>query len=183
MGTDKAFVEMGGQTLLSRALEIASSVTSEVRIVGDAQKFASFGQVVEDHYRDRGPLGGIHAALDSSATDLNLVLAVDMPLIEVKFLDYLISQARRTQSVVTVPRTARGWQPLCAIYRKQFSNVAQQALYEGRNKIDALFTEVETHVISEQELANAGFLEDMFHNLNSPADYEAAKMTLPTIAE
>jgi molybdopterin-guanine dinucleotide biosynthesis protein A len=179
MGTDKAFLELGGQTLLARAFEIAGSVAREVRIVGDAQKFARFGGVVEDEYRDRGPLGGIHAALTSSATELNLILAVDLPLVEIKFLDYLISQARRTHATVTIPRAAGGWQPLCAVYRKQFSGVAERALREGRNKIDALFAEVETSVVSGEALRDAGFSESMFQNLNTPDDCEAVKLRAP----
>ena len=37
MGADKAFVTLEGRTLLARALELARSVTADVRIVGDAR--------------------------------------------------------------------------------------------------------------------------------------------------
>ena len=57
MGADKAFVMLDGRTLLARLLELAHSVTSDVRIVGDAGKFASFAPVVEDVFRGCGPLG------------------------------------------------------------------------------------------------------------------------------
>src|ERR1039458_8060619 len=76
MGSDKAFLQLGDETLLSHALKVAGTVAGEVRIVGDAKKFAAFGQVVEDVYRERGPLGGIHGALSNSATELNLMLGV-----------------------------------------------------------------------------------------------------------
>ena len=62
MGADKAFIEFEGRTLLARALDLARSVTSNVCIVGTREKFARFAPVVEDVFRDRGPLGGIHAA-------------------------------------------------------------------------------------------------------------------------
>ena len=39
MGKDKAFLELGGRTLLSRALELAESLTETVALVGDASKF------------------------------------------------------------------------------------------------------------------------------------------------
>ena len=78
MGKDKAFLEFRGRILLARALELAAGAGQEVRIVGDPRKFAAFGQVIEDIYRERGPLGGIHAALKSSSTRLNLMLAVDI---------------------------------------------------------------------------------------------------------
>src|SRR5690348_1515752 len=81
MGADKAFVPLDGRTLLARALDLARSVTPDVRIVGNPETFASFAPVVEDVFRDRGPLGGIHAALRASTKELNLILAVDVPFV------------------------------------------------------------------------------------------------------
>ena len=63
MGRDKAFVEFDGRTLLSRALELAGSVSEDVCIVGSRQTFAGLGTTLEDVHKDCGPLGGIHAAL------------------------------------------------------------------------------------------------------------------------
>ncbi len=48
----------------------------------------------------------------------------------------------------------------------------------GKNKIDALFAEVETRVIGENELRNAGFGDEMFHNVNTPDDWERAQAEL-----
>src|SRR5215475_712673 len=76
MGTDKAFVTLNGRTLLARALEVARTATPDVYIVGDPSKFSPFAPVVEDLFRNSGPLGGIHAALRTSHAELNLVLAV-----------------------------------------------------------------------------------------------------------
>ena len=76
MGSDKAFVMLEGRTLLTRALELARTVSDNVRIVGSAEKFAAFAPVVEDVFRECGPLGGIHAALRASSAELNLMLAV-----------------------------------------------------------------------------------------------------------
>ncbi len=121
MGADKAFLELEGRTLLDRALELAGTVTKQVKVVGDKTRFAPYGIVVEDIYAERGPLGGIHAALMSSATDFNLMLAVDLPFIGSEFLAYLLSEALHSDAVVTVARTGGGFQPLCAVYRKEFA--------------------------------------------------------------
>ncbi len=174
MGKDKAFLALGDRTLLARALELAGTVTPDVRIVGDANKFAAFGAAIPDVYRDRGPLGAIHAALVSTTADLNLMLAVDLPYLQPEFLQYLISEARRTGAVVTVARAGGGLQPLCALYRRAFADVAERSLREGRNKIDRLFTELETRVVSEEELSQAGFSGEMFRNLNTPEEWEEA---------
>ncbi|MGA8490451.1 MAG: molybdenum cofactor guanylyltransferase [Terriglobales bacterium] len=180
MGSDKAFLRWGEGTLLSQTLRIAASVAREVRIVGDARKFASFGQVVEDVYRDRGPLGGIHAALSTTTSELNLVLAVDLPFVGTQFLEYLLSRARASVATVTVPRAGSGLQPLCAAYRRRFAEVAAQSLREGKNRIDSLFTKDAACVIEENELVRAGFSAEMFRNLNTPEDIELAKRVRPT---
>jgi molybdenum cofactor guanylyltransferase len=170
MGTDKAFLDFHGRTLLSRAMERLLAVTPEVRIVGPATKFAAYGPVTEDIYSGRGPLGGIHAALTASRTELNVILAVDLPLVTESLLRFLVEQAAATEAMVTVPRVAGGYQPLCAVYRRAFASVAQRALESGNNKIDSLFATASTRVLEESELARFAFQPEMFENLNSPAD-------------
>ena len=175
MGTDKAFVEYEGRTLLARVLDVARSVSSKVEIVGNREKFAPFASVVEDIFRECGPLGGIHAALLSSTTDLNLVLAADMPFVSWAFLDHLITHARKApEATVVVPRAQGKSQPLCAVYRKEFIATAETALRAGEYKIDRLFTVVRTRVITEEELEAAGFSVALFSNLNTPEELKAA---------
>jgi molybdopterin-guanine dinucleotide biosynthesis protein A len=180
MGSDKTLLRLGDETLLSQALKLAGAVASEVWIVGDVKKFVAFGRVVEDVYRERGPLGGIHAALSGSTTELNLMLAVDLPFVTQELLQFLLSRALESGATVTVPRAGLGFQPLCAVYRHGFREVAEQSLLEGKNKIDSLFAKVETCVIEESELLRAGFSWEMFRNLNTPEELEKAKELRPT---
>jgi molybdenum cofactor guanylyltransferase len=175
MGTDKAFVALDGRTLLARMLEVARSVTRDVRIVGSATKFEPFAPVVEDIFPGCGPLGGIHAALRLSPTELNVVIAVDTPFISFALLQFLIARAQNSAAVVTAPQTSQGWQPLCAIYRREFADAAEPALREGRYKIDALFDQVQMQAIGEEELECAGFSPKLFRNLNTREELESAK--------
>ena len=174
MGADKAFAELGGRRLLDRVLELAGAVASDVRIVGSAEKFKRFGRVVEDEFPDCGPLGGIHAALRASRSELNLVLAVDLPFVEVGFLKYLLNEAAAHKAVVTVPHAGGGWQPLCAVYRREFAAVAETALRQGKNKIDPLYGTIEVLQVNEGELQKGGFSLNMFRNLNTPEELREA---------
>jgi molybdenum cofactor guanylyltransferase len=178
MGQDKAFLELGGRTLLAQALEYVRAATGSAWIVGSAEKFAGFGPVVEDVFPACGPLGGIQAALTATATDLNLITAVDMPFIQVDFLNYLITQARSSDAVVVVPRAGGNLQPLCAIYRRSFVEVAERSLRAGKNKVGSLFTEVQTLVIEESELQRSGFNGEMFRNLNTEQEWQEVKREL-----
>lgn len=174
MGKDKAFLELAGRPLITHAIEIARAITTQIVIVGDPAKFARFGEVVPDVYPSRGPLGGIHAALVSSKSDLNLILGVDLPFVQPGFLRFLILTAQNTDAVVTLPSSGGHLQTLCAVYRRRFSSVAEHALRNERNKIDALFDEVPVRVIEEQELLSAGFPLSMFSNLNTPGEWDRA---------
>ena len=174
MGEDKAFVVLDGLTLLDRALDAARAVTSDVSVVGDATKFAEFAPVVEDVFRKCGPLGGVHAALLASRAELNLMLAVDVPFVSPTLMEFLIARAKHSEALVTVARVAGRFQPLGAVYRREFAGVAEKALRAGKYKIGALFEDCATQVIEEAELAAAGFSATMFRNLNTPEELRAA---------
>jgi len=183
MGQDKAFVTWEGSTLLNRALEATQAVASVACIVGAREKFAPYGSVVEDVFRDRGPLGGIHAALSATDQELNLILAVDLPLVTPALLSFLIECAQDERNVATVPRLDAGWEPLCAVYRREFAEVAEGALKRGQNAIHRLLEdEIERsgvrsgiRAIEERELVSAGFPALMFRNINTVMDLESCE--------
>ena len=179
---DKAFLRTGGRTLLEHALELARAATGNAPennwIIGSSGKFAGFGPVVEDIYPGQGPLAGIHAALTASTTDLNLIIAVDMPFLQPEFLSYLIRQARASKSAVVVPRTTRGLQPLAAVYRREFAAVSERSLRAGQNKVVLSFAEIQTRVIEPEELKENGFAEELFRNLNTEQEWLEAQQKL-----
>jgi molybdopterin-guanine dinucleotide biosynthesis protein A len=82
-------------------------------------------------------------------------------------------RARGTSATVTAASANGGWQPLCAIYRREFADAAEQALQSGNYKIAPLFAPSFTNRVGEQDLADAGFPPDIFRNLNSPEELAA----------
>jgi molybdopterin-guanine dinucleotide biosynthesis protein A len=198
MGRDKAFLTLGGSTLLERALAVARCVSREVTLVGQREKLSAYGNVIEDIYPGQGPLAGIHAALSGSAFELNLMIGVDTPFLDPKFAQYLVEQARASGAIVTVPVTGRGLphavsplrlrsgqappgeirvgqpQPLCAVYRRKFAPVAESALRQERNNIVPLFAAVTTREVSDVEMQELAFDPRMFDNLNTPEEWEQA---------
>ena len=179
MGADKAMLMFEGRTLLARALELAGEVAGDVCIVGSRGRFEALGRVVEDVYPGCGPLGGIHAALAASPSELNLVLAVDMPFVAPSFLRRLVERASDSSAVVTLAGSPGRWQPLCAVYRRSFGGVADKALRAGKYKIDALFSEIEVQALSDADLAEMSLSPGMFRNLNTPSDVERALKPAP----
>jgi molybdopterin-guanine dinucleotide biosynthesis protein A len=175
MGANKAFLEFQGQTLLARGLHTLAAACGDVTIVGDQETFASHGRVVSDIFPGCGPLAGIHTALHHSSADLNLMLAVDMPFVPVELAQFIFQAAQHCDALVTVPRTTKGLQPLCAVYRPGFAAVAERAIQAGNYKVDAGFSAISLRVLEAAELHAAGFSEQDFFNLNTPADRSSAE--------
>ncbi|MEO6120205.1 MAG: molybdenum cofactor guanylyltransferase, partial [Terriglobales bacterium] len=131
MGTEKALLTVDGKTLIDHAIAQARVICEDILIAGPKETFSAYGRIVTDVHKDCGPLGGIHAALGRSETTLNLMIAVDTPFVTKEFLVYLAETARSADAIVTLPRTAAGLQPLCAIYRDDFLPIAEKALKDG----------------------------------------------------
>jgi molybdopterin-guanine dinucleotide biosynthesis protein A len=165
MGANKAFLELEGKSLLNRALDTLKAACGSVTLVGDPVVFANFGPVVADVFPNCGPLGGIHAALAASAVEFNVIVAVDMPFVSPKLIDFLFAAAEASDAIVTVPRTRTGFQPLCAVYRRAFASTAERALQEGRYKVDVgspTLIEVFVRVARDQFLGQTIFGQTIF---------------------
>ena len=176
MGQDKAIMRLSsGRTLLENALAVTGVVSGHVSIVGPRLKYAAYawsGKIVEDIFADRGPLGGIHAALAATTTEWNIILAVDLPGVSSALLEWILKMAREAGVQVTVASVAGGFQPLCGVYRKSFRNRAEKALGEGHNKVDACFDSGSLRILTEEEVRAAGFSPEMFANVNTPDEFE-----------
>ena len=81
MGTDKAFLQLDGLTLVERvAAALYEAGCASVKVVGgDAARVAELGMAhVEDAWPCQGPLGGIITALRNASAETVAVLACDL---------------------------------------------------------------------------------------------------------
>src|SRR4029453_15420203 len=63
---------------------------------------------------DAGALGGLYTAIQAAGTSRTLVIACDLPFLTRAFLSRLVADGDDVD--VVLPRTADGFQPLCATY-------------------------------------------------------------------
>ncbi len=173
MGTDKAMLRVGEETLLERALRKGREISDSVQIVGPAARYGNLGfEIVEDQFQQCGPLGGIHAALGASRRELNVVLSVDTPAASSEFLRFLLRRAEGTpDALAVVPDAGGGVQGTCAVYRRPLRAVAEQQLKRGRYKLTETLALVRVEYVEEDEMRAAGFDPLMFANLNTPEEY------------
>ena len=173
MGSDKALLRLGQQNLLQLMLDKARTIVAEPVIVGARANYAEYGDVIEDLIPGCGPLSGIHAALCTTLTDLNLILSVDMPLMTADFLRWLLQLASTCSDMAVVPRADGRNQPLCASYRRGVRGVAEHALQTGKYRVDDIYSLFPTRFIAANEWLSAGFLPNIFRNINTPGEYES----------
>jgi len=172
MGRDKALLLLGGRTLLERALALAHGISPRVVVLGSREKYAATGErIIEDEFPGCGPLAGIHAALGTSETDLNLILSVDMPFVPLKFFTYLLERARsRPTAQVTVPRVGGIAQGTCIACRRSFRSVCESRLKLGLCKVEDAIRLASPEYVEEEEIRARGIGPDVFRNLNTPED-------------
>ena len=90
MGTDKADLELKGQTLLNLTVEKVHRLGISDIIISGCSNCPAGTRYAPDLIPDRGPLSGIHAGLKQIRNRCALVLPVDMPLIPEETLKLLI---------------------------------------------------------------------------------------------
>ena len=171
MGRDKAFLEIGGTTLLARQIGLAREMDAgEIFISGRADvNYPAFGcQILLDKFPDAGPFAGIERALDAMKSPVLLVLAVDLPEMSVGFLRRLAISSSETSGAI--PRANGNLEPLAAFYPKAAHALAVANLERG---IFAVKEFAEACVRSK--LAQFVDLDASdarrFANWNSPADF------------
>jgi len=176
MGQPKHQLILEGETLLIRAARKLRSVAGRVYLLGPPDRARGLDWVaLPDELPGIGPLGAIHTGLHRTRTEFNLFFSCDIPFMEVRLLRYLVQQAIASRADVTLAVTPRrGYQPLCAVYRRRALPAVRRSLAADRNKVASFFPKVHVQALPWPELARAGFRPSIFDNLNTPADYEGA---------
>jgi len=202
MGQDKVLLPWGDSTLLEEALRKLRVVCGEVRICANRLDLGAYAPIIFDaialdsvtpgagseeagRSESIGPLGGIVAALKNTATEWNLFLPVDLPLLPVEFLTELLERARSSAAWAVIPCLAGRPQPLCAAYHRDLLPGLVQAVAEGKFKV-MLALESAVQAIQDARLPDSREGIDRwdiplqeqanwFLNLNTPEELEQAQ--------
>jgi molybdopterin-guanine dinucleotide biosynthesis protein A len=167
MGRDKALLEWKGATLVEWVARQVQEAAGSATLVGAPERYARLGLAcIGERYEGCGPLSGIEAALREGGAELSLIVACDMPSLEVEVLKELLRAAQRSRKQVTAVRGPDGApEPLCAVYHESALRSVEQALKEGRYRARNLLEE-----LSLECLARAG--AGIALNVNTPEEWE-----------
>jgi molybdopterin-guanine dinucleotide biosynthesis protein A len=176
MGRAKGMLPLGGRPLIVHMARLAGSVGDPPIIVGPPTKYSGLGfRVVADDRRNLGPLGGICTALRVTENGWNLIVGCDLPFLTREWLEFLASRAMDSPADVVIPVNERGYEPLCAMYRKRAHEAIAAALARGVRKITDGLAEVTLARIEPEEWKAFDPRGRLFKNINTPRDYEQAR--------
>jgi molybdenum cofactor guanylyltransferase len=178
MGRDKATLEYQGKPLVIHALDRLAEVLPNPSIVGTRSDLSHYAPVIPDRYSRIGPLGGLHAALNTTDVELNLFLPVDLPLIPAWFLKEIVQRSQLTGAVATVPLVNGRPQPLVALYRRSLCPFLDAAILREEYRVTLLLEKVRdmsggVDFFHVEMLGSGGrtWPYRWFRNVNSPQDF------------
>lgn len=164
MGGGKAAIELRGEALVRRSVDILSPVCRRVVVTSrpDTPLPANLDiEVAYDAPGRAGPLAGISAGLVALRADDVLILACDLPLAAPAI--HLLADFPAGNAVMCVSMS--GPQPLCArVPRTPALAVAERLLREGRPSARGLLTALESGELMCPD--------EWLTNLNTRADLE-----------
>lgn len=176
MGKDKSSVVFMGETLLDHVVKALKNhpLVSQiiVSINKEPEKRLPFADYVFDDVPHLGPLGGILASLKISKNELNFIIACDMPFVNSKAINELVSYADEYD--VVVPQNKKGIEPLFGIYKKSCMNIIEVAMKRGDRRVIDFYPDVKVLKIPVDMIKSACPEKD-FYSINTPEELEKAK--------
>jgi molybdopterin-guanine dinucleotide biosynthesis protein A len=170
LGMDKSFVNASGQPLIEHIVAKLTRLSDDVIIVTNSPETYSHleAELVGDIYPGKGSLGGIYSGLRAATNAHSLVVACDMPFLDLNLLRYMILLACGHD--VVIPRIGEFLEPLHAIYSKSCLEPIDRLLARGGLKIIDFFPEVRVRYVEESEVDIFDPQHLSFFNVNTPSD-------------
>ena len=190
MGHNKVWLMFEGRPLIEHVALRVAPVASELIISADGpERFAELtqrlplpAQLALDRFPKAGPLAGLHAGLAVAHNDLVLLVAADMPFINLRLIRHLARLAHDFDAAVPlipVKHTETPLpEPLHAIYRRTTCLPAVEArLTAGQRRLISFLPDVRTRYVIPHDIAAIDPDFRSFTNLNTLEEWTAANQS------
>ena len=178
MGTSKALLPFGDETMLQRVVRLLGTVVSPIIVVAarDQSLPALPDEVIvtRDEREAKGPLEGIRAGLSAlpQSIDAAYITSCDVPLLVPAFVERMIElMGDHDIAVIEVDGFPH---PLSAIYRRELLPQVESLLASDRLRPVFLFDAMRTRRVKPAEMTVVDPELRTLRNLNTPEDYRAA---------
>ena len=179
MGTNRALltIDPDGSTIVETIARKLGAVADEVVLVGSETAEYAFLDLpqVADMVPGAGALGGIFSALAATARLHVLVVACDLPFVNVNLLRYMASCPRDYDVLVPILDQL---QPLHAIYARTCLPLVEQSLRSGRYKVTGWFDQANLRTLEHSIIQRYDPTLLSTFNMNTPENLAFAKRVL-----
>ena len=117
---------------------------------------------------NKGPLGGIHAALKESEAEAVFVFAGDMPLLDKEIIASQIDFYNSNKCDVLIPQIDNYIEPLHGIYKKTLFRILED--YFEENNGSAIRDFIRKTDVRYFQIEGSEKSKSVFTNINSPSD-------------
>lgn len=194
MGRPKAWLPVGDEFMLQRAVRILRDVVRPVVVVAapgqDVPPLPADVEIVRDEVEGRGPLQGLAAGLAAlqGEADAAYLSACDVPYLSSAFVRRVVELLEKPRgswagALAVVPKIGTFFHPLAAAYRLSVLPSVRDLLDSNQLRTAALFDAVPTRVIEPHELADIDPGLDSLRNVNTPGEYDDALRALTALPE
>lgn len=178
MGEDKALKPFLGRPLIQRVIERLTPLADEILVTTNRpDDYAFLGlRLIPDLLPGRGALGGLYTALASANGDMVAVVACDMPFASSSLIQAAIRLLVEEEADVVIAKTAEGYEPFHAVYRRATCVPAiQSAIDADKWKVIAWFPSMKVRELSAEEVKHLDPSGLCFWNVNTPEEFEEAE--------
>lgn len=175
-GQEKAVLEVGGQQMIERLLEVYREFFDDIVIVTNspAQFIHIDATIVPDIIEKRSSMTGLHAGLFFARNDMAFVSACDSPFLQKSMVKLVLSNMKPHYDAV-MPMHGNGFfEPLCAAYSRKLVKVFEKSLSNDIFTIRDALAERRLIPIPEEKLRKADPELISFFNVNTAEDLEKA---------
>lgn len=178
MGEDKALKPFLGRPLIQRVIDRLAPIADELLVTTNRpDDYAFLGlRLIPDLMPGRGALGGLYTALASASGDMVVVVACDMPFASASLIQAATRLLVEEEADVVIAKTAEGYEPFHAVYRRATCVPAiQSAIEADKWKVIAWFPSVKVRELSLEEMKQLDPSGLAFSNVNSPEEFAEAE--------
>jgi molybdopterin-guanine dinucleotide biosynthesis protein A len=169
--------------LLEHTLTVLQPLCAEhIVVLNDPQDWAGLpAHLVRDCYADSGPLGAIYTGLSAATHPYALIVAADMPLLNLHLLRAMLEHPTGYDALVPhwpQPNDPDHNEPLHAVYSRTCLPILQKALEQGTRRVRDVLPLLRVAYLAPEEIARHDSQGLSFLNINTPADLARAWATL-----
>lgn len=163
MGQDKGLALYRGKRMIEHVVESCKKLTPKILISTNNQEYSFLGYpLVEDNFKEMGPIGGLQAGLVASETFDNIFCSCDMPGIQPEVLIRFLDKKNNDSQAVVAANSKGNFFPVLGYYNKSVLPVIEKQIAKGDFKMQ--------HLLKELNVQSMVFPDEVLKNINYPED-------------